>query len=254
MKNNRALLITIVTIVALFIGAVVLLPQIKKPTSDGSGDDDAGTSTTTAVDISKYDITKPISANNDNGGIADHVKGNIETAKVVIYEYADYQCSGCAIVNPWLKEILKEYKDDVAVVFRVFPLVNGHPNAIAAASAVEAAGLQGYWEEYADLVFANQAEWFYSTGDKRTNYFASYFESVSKGKGDVSKFVADMGGDAVKAKVSFDRAISESLHLSATPSFFDSDGKEIDWTTNVEQDKTGIQNFFRNYIKKRLEK
>jgi len=57
MKNNRALLITIVTIVALFIGAVLLLPQIKKSTSYGSDDGDTDTTTTTEVDISKYNIT-----------------------------------------------------------------------------------------------------------------------------------------------------------------------------------------------------
>jgi protein-disulfide isomerase len=253
MKNNRALLIIIVTIVALFIGAVVFLPQLNK--EKGSSDSGSGdTTTTTQVDVSKYDTSKVIAANSDNGGIADHVKGNLETAKVVIFEYADYACSGCATVNPWIKEIAKEYKDDLAIVFRVFPLVKGHPNAIAAASAVEAAGLQGYWEEYGNLVFENQAEWFYLTGDKRTNMFASYFETVSKGKGDVEKFKADMAGDAVKAKVSFDRSISESLNLSATPSFFDENGKEIDWSTNVEPDKNGIQNFFRNYINKKLNK
>lgn len=243
MKNNRTLLISLIVIIAVFIGAIVVIPQISKKSGD----------TTTSVDLSQYDTAKFIEANDDNGQIADHVKGDLQKAKVVIYEYADYQCSGCATVNPWMNEIAKEFGDDLAIVFRVFPLVSGHPNAIAAASAVEAAGLQGYWEEMGDLVFANQAEWFYSTGDARTNYFASYFASVSKGKGDIDQFKADMASDRVKAKVYFDKAISESYNLSATPSFLDETGTEIPWI-DAEQTKTGIQAFFRNYINKKLGK
>lgn len=244
MKNNRTLLIILIIIVALFIGAVVIVPQVTKKTEE-----------TPALDISNYDTTKPIDANDDNGQIADHVKGDLKKAKVVLYEYADYQCSACALFDPWMSELLKEYGDDLAIVFRVYPLTSIHPNAIAAASAVEAAGLQGYWTEYGSLVFANQAEWFYATGDKRTEYFVNYFTSVTKGAGDIDQFKSDMASDRVKAKVNFDKAVAESLNLSATPSFFDQDGKEINFSgSDVEQTKSGIQAFFRKYINSKLGK
>ncbi len=246
MKNNRTILIFLIIIVALFIGAVVIVPQLKKPSKDS----DSGSSS--QIDLSEYNINAYIDGNDDNGNIADHVKNaDVKTAKVVIFEYADYQCSGCATVNPWIKEVLAEYKDEVALIYRSDPLTSIHPNAIAAASAVEAAGLQGYSEEYGDLVFQNQAEWFYATGSKRTEYFATYFKTVAGEEGDINKFKADMAGDAVKAKVNFDRAIAESLKISATPSFFDSKGQEIDWTSE-DQTKLGIQNFFRNYFNKAL--
>ncbi len=247
MKNNRTLLIFLIVIVALFIGAIVFVPQLKK-----SSGDDSGSSSSSQIDLSEYNVNAYIDGNDDNGNIADHVKNaDIKTAKLVIFEYADYQCSGCATVGPWIKEVLAEYKDEVALIYRTDPLTNIHPNAIAAASAVEAAGLQGYWEEYGDLVFENQAEWFYATGSKRTDYFATYFKTVAGENGDVNKFKADMAGDAVKAKVNFDRAIAESLKISATPSFFDSKGQEIDWASG-EQTKLSIQNFFRNYFNKAL--
>ena len=249
MKNNRALLISLIVVVALFIGAIVFIPQLTKKTESGNDEP-----TTSEVDLSKYNLNKAIEASSDNGNIADHVKGDIKTAKVVLFEYADYQCSACALFQSWIKELIKEYDGQFAVVFRVYPITSLHPNAIAAASAVEAAGLQGYWEEMGDLVFSNQAEWFYSTGTKRTEYFVSYFKSVTNGKGDVDKFKSDMGGDAVKAKVNFDRAIASYLKLDATPSFFGSDGQVIDFTTDVEQTKTGIMNYFRNYINKKLGK
>ena len=248
MKNNRALLISLIVIVALFICGIIFIPQLIK--NSGSGND----TPTTELDLSKYDLTKVIDANDDNGGIAEHVKGDIKTAKVVLFEYADYQCSACALFQSWMKELIKEYDGQLAIVFRSYPLTSLHPNAIAAASAVEAAGLQGYWEEMGDLVFANQAEWFYATGNKRTEYFVSYFKSVSGGKGDVNQFKSDMAGDAVKKKVNFDKAIAESYELSATPSFIGPDGKEIDFTTDVEQTKAGIQAYLRKYINARLGK
>ncbi|MBR5389008.1 thioredoxin domain-containing protein [Candidatus Saccharibacteria bacterium] len=246
MKNNRTLLIILITVIALFIGAIVFVPQLTKKSSD----DEDGTST--VIDISEYDVNTYIEGNEDNGGISDHVRGaDIKTAKVILFEYADYQCSGCATVTPWIGEVLEDYKDEVAIVYRSLPLTSIHPNAIAAASAVEAAGLQGYWEEYADLVFANQAEWFYATGSKRTEYFASYFNTVTNGAGDVNKFRSDMAGDAVKAKVNFDRALAESLNITGTPTFFNSKGQELDWASG-EQTKAYIQNYFRNYFNKAL--
>lgn len=249
MKNNRPLLISLIIVVALFVGDIVVIPQISKK----SGADDSGVST--EIDLSKYDTTKFIDANDDNGQIADHVKGDLKTAKVILYEYADYQCSACALFQSWIEELIKEYDGKLAVIYRSYPLTGIHPNAIAAASAVEAAGLQGYWEEYGDLVFANQAEWFYATGDKRTNYFVSYFTSVTGGKGNVDQFKSDMASDRVKAKVYFDKAISESFKLEATPSFIDEDGKEIDFTADdIEQTKSGIQAFLRKYINAKLGK
>ncbi len=250
MKNNRTLLISLIVIIALFIGAIIFVPQLTKK-SGGSGD----SYDTSSVDVTKYDTTKFIDANDDNGQIADHVKGDLKTAKVVLYEYADYQCSACALFQTWIKELLTEYDGQLAIVFRVYPITSLHPNAIAAASAVEAAGLQGYWEEMADLVFANQAEWFYATGNKRTEYFVGYFSSVSKGAGNIEQFKSDMAGDRVKAKISFDRSISDAFKLTATPSFLDENGQEIDFTADdIEQTKSGIQSFLRSYINQKLGK
>ena len=247
MKNNRTLIISLIAIVALFIGAVIFVPQLAK-TSGESGQ-------ISAPDLSKYNLNGLIAATEDNGNIADHVKGDITTAEVVLYEYADYQCTACATFNPWIKELIKEYDGKLAIVFRLYPITSLHPNGIAAASAVDAAGLHGYWEEMGDLLFANQAEWYYSTGSNRTNYFISYFQSASKGEGDVAKFKEDMAGNTVKSKVNFDKAIAEKLGLTYTPAFLDSDGNELDFTKDdTEQTKSGIMNFFRSHIDAKLSK
>ena len=43
---------------------------------------------TSKVDFSKYDPTKIIEATEDNGNIADHVRGKADS-KVIVVEYAD---------------------------------------------------------------------------------------------------------------------------------------------------------------------
>lgn len=249
MKNNRALIITLIVVVSLFICAFIFIPPILKSNGGSTGD-------VPRADLSQIDINTLIPANEYNGGIADHVKGDITKAEVVIYEYADYQCSACSLFATWMSELIDEYDGKFAVVFRVYPITTIHPNAIAAASAVEAAGLQGYWEEYGDLLFANQSEWASASGTKRTNYFVTYFNTISGGNGDPVKFKEDMEGSAVKAKITFDKDISEYLGFNATPTFLDSEGNEIDFSerNGVEQSKTGIMNFFRNYINSKLQK
>lgn len=240
-KSSKSLFIIIPIIIAVFVGAIIFIPRL----GGGSGGDDS------AIDVSKYDFTTVIDGNEDNGGIADHIKGD-ETAPVTIFEYADYQCSGCANVNPWLEELLNEYKGKLRIVYRNFPIISLHSNAIAAASAVEAAGLQGFWKKYGDLLFSNQTEWYYASGTERTNLFMSYFTSVAGDAGDLAKFRADMASGTVKKKVYFDKAIAEALGVDETPTLFDEDGNKIEWV-GENHTKTETLNLLRNFVDKKLE-
>lgn len=179
------------------------------------------------IDFTKYDANTIIGANEDNGNIADHIKGNAD-APVVIFEYADYQCSGCASANPRVNKLVAEYDGKLAVVYRDF-LLSYHQNGTAAASAAEAAGLQGCWKEYADKLFANQSVWANASGDTRTEMFADLFESVTNGQGDREKFISDMSSAEVKKKIAFDTGISAKLDIPGTPAFF-LDGERIDFS------------------------
>ncbi len=184
------------------------------------------------INVDNYDEYSIIEANDDNGGIADHIKGN-KDAKVIIYEYADYQCPGCASVNPWVSKLLEDYGDKIGIVYRSF-LLDYHENARAAAASAEAAGLQGYWEEYANYLFANQSEWQYVSASERANYFTQYFYEVTEGKGDTSKFKSDMASKEVSAKIDFDIALAKKVEIKATPAFY-MDGEMLDWYENSSQ-------------------
>ena len=88
-----------------------------------------------ATDFNNYDFYSIIEADNNNGNIGDHVKGNPD-APVLIYEYADYQCPGCASINPKVNKAIEESDGKLAVVYRSF-LLSYHKNGTAAASAAE---------------------------------------------------------------------------------------------------------------------
>ena len=175
----------------------------------------------------EIDFNSVIPAMEANGQIADHVKGD-ENAPVKIVEYADFQCPGCASINPRVKKIIDSLGGKLAIIYRSY-ILSYHENGTAAAAAAEAAGLQGYWEEYGDLLFANQAEWESATGDERTALFEKYFDEVTRGRGDKEKFAADVASAEVKKKINFDTGIGKKIDIQATPAFY-IDGQYIKWS------------------------
>src|SRR3989344_8159194 len=79
-----------------------------------------------------------------------------EDAKVTIVEFSDFQCPACGAAHPVVKQVIKEYGDRILFVYRHFPLLATHQYALKAAEAAEAAGEQGKFWEYHDLLFAKQ--------------------------------------------------------------------------------------------------
>ena len=180
-----------------------------------------------ATNYDNYNFYSIIEPTKDNGNIGDHVKGD-KDAPVLVFEYADYQCPGCASINPKVNKAVEELDGKLAVVYRNF-LLSYHKNGTAAASAAEAAGLQGYWKPYADLLFANQSEWQGASGSERTALFEKYFTDASKGKGDLEKFRSDISSDQVSQKISFDMGLARRIDVPSTPAFF-VDGQNIAWS------------------------
>ncbi|PIX62536.1 disulfide bond formation protein DsbA [Candidatus Uhrbacteria bacterium CG_4_9_14_0_2_um_filter_41_50] len=85
----------------------------------------------------------------------DHVLGDINKAKVILIEYSDFECPYCERHHPTMQQIYDTYGDDIAWVYRHFPL-SFHPDAEPAALASECAAEQGKFWEYADDLFTNQ--------------------------------------------------------------------------------------------------
>lgn len=154
-------------------------------------------------------------ANEYNGEIGDHTYGN-KDSKVVLIEYGDYQCPGCASAAPVIKQVMDKYQDKVLFVFRS-RLMPYHANARAAASFAEAAGLQGkYWEMH-DKLYETQRTWESLPIQERTDYFATLIQQIG---GDQDKARADIESEAIKKKVAYDSALADLREVSGTPSLY----------------------------------
>ena len=168
------------------------------------------------IDVSKVDEKSVLAATDKSGNIADHVYGK-KDSEVILIEYADFQCPGCAGSHPQIKAITEEYKDKIAFVFRNFPLTNAHPNARAAAAAVEAAGLQGKYWEMNNIIFENQENWKAANTDERDSLFTQYAIEAGVNK---SKFENALTDANIGKKISFDQALGKKVKVTGTPSFF----------------------------------
>lgn len=151
----------------------------------------------------------------------DHISGNSD-AKVTFIEYADFECPACQYyslsVLPQLKE---EMGDRVRFVFRHFPLVSIHPNAIPAGRASEAAAKQGKFQEMYSLLFANQADWSRAEDPRAT--FVTYAEQIGL---NVEQFATDYNNPEAEERVRRDLRGGESIGVDSTPSFY-INGKKV---------------------------
>jgi protein-disulfide isomerase len=170
------------------------------------------------IDVSKYDTKTVIKADENNGNIGDHVRGNVES-KVVVVEYADLQCPGCAGMMPQMHKLYETYGDRVAFVFRHFPLTS-HVNSRPASAAVEAAGLQGKYWEMLETLYSNRGEWISESGEKLTEALVKIFKDIAP-EGDESKFRNDMKDMNIIRKIEFDHKLGdEKDNVDATPSIY----------------------------------
>ncbi|HEX8993757.1 MAG TPA: thioredoxin domain-containing protein, partial [Candidatus Paceibacterota bacterium] len=90
----------------------------------------------------------------------DHIVGSPD-AKVVIVEYADFECPYCSMIYTTLKKVVADSNGQVAWVYREFPLDSIHPEARPSAEAAECLaaelGNDAFWK-FADAAFEDQKD------------------------------------------------------------------------------------------------
>ena len=167
-----------------------------------------------SVNVDNIDAAKIISS--AEGSLGDQVYGK-KDAKLVLFEYGDFQCPGCGGAYAEVKALKEEYKEQIAFVYRHFPLTSIHPNALAAATVAEAAGLQGKFWEMHDKLFENQNAWSNIDPNMRTDLFVGYAGNLGL---DIEKFRADLSNRSITEKINRDRALGNKLGVSSTPTFY----------------------------------
>jgi protein-disulfide isomerase len=148
------------------------------------------------------------------GANPPQAKGRAD-APVTIEEFGDYQCPPCGALYPELEKIKADYGDGVRIVFRHYPLMRIHANALSAAHAAEAAGLQGKFWEMHDQLYRGQKSW-QNSGDTRTA-FAAYARTLGL---DAERFMRDMNGGEVDTRIVADHERARSLGVDSTPVLF----------------------------------
>lgn len=141
-------------------------------------------------------------------------------APVKIEEFGDFECPPCGLFHPILKQMHEEFGDKLHITFREFPLAN-HDHAIPAASAAEAAGMQGkFWEMHA-LIFEGQSHW-------KTQFdVRPVFEAYAKRIGlDVERYKRDVTSDRVEQRIFLDGKRARSMGVNSTPTVF-LNGREV---------------------------
>jgi protein-disulfide isomerase len=96
-----------------------------------------------------------------------------------------------------------------------------HDKAYDAATAAEAAGIQGKFWDMHNLLYTNQAAW--SSDPNYKQVFRGYAEKIGL---DVDKWENDMAGMGPKSRISADLERGKALNINTTPTVF-IDGKSV---------------------------
>jgi len=138
-------------------------------------------------------------------------------SKVVVTEYADFLCPYCKIFHDTVEKKLKEnYGDKIKFVYRHFPIHNG---ADRAGEAAEAAGTQGKFWEFHDLLFDKQTN---EGSDWDRNKFTKYAKDLGL---DSNKFNKELSDRIYKKIVADSQQDGKDKGVTGTPTVFLNDKK-----------------------------
>ena len=146
----------------------------------------------------------------------DHILGPADSS-ITLVEYGDFECPSCAQAHPAVKIMLNHFGRQVRFVFRHFPLREVHPHAEMAAEAAEAAGAQGKFWPFHDLLFTHQ----HRLGEA---HLRDYAQQVGL---DMARFENEMRDHVYVQRVQEQMQGAAALRVRATPTFY-LDGAFVD--------------------------
>ncbi|GAB3163730.1 Na+/H+ antiporter NhaA [Microbispora hainanensis] len=139
----------------------------------------------------------------------DHVLGDPH-APFTIVEYGDFQCGFCLKATGSILEVRDVLGDRLRYVWRHAPLVQIHPNALAAAEAAEAAAAQGRFFDFARTIL-----------DDQDNQLPSDIIRIANDLGlDLEQFEKDLISAEVTGRVRDDMLDAEAMNITAVPTLF----------------------------------
>lgn len=161
------------------------------------------------------------------GGQPPHVRGD-PGAPVTLEEFGDFECVPCFILWPALRNLEKDYGEQLAVIFRQNPMPQ-HAHAVDGARAAEAAGLQGKFWEMHDVLYLQRGKW-----TKASDPRSEFSEFAGQMQIDVERFNRDFSGEEVAKRLRDDHERAVALGLDRTPVIF-INGKRAQLQGDVEK-------------------
>jgi formate-nitrite transporter family protein len=139
----------------------------------------------------------------------DHTLGPPD-ATVIVVNYGDYQCPDCRESHKQVQRLIDKLQSKVRFVYRHFPLINVHPEALRAAEAAEAAGAQGkFWEMHRLL---------YTSPNKlKDRDLRAHAKAIGL---DVAKFDREMADSTYASQILKDYYNAITYGVTGTPTTF----------------------------------
>ncbi len=141
MKNNKLFLP-----ISIIVAAVLISGTLLYTVGGGHGAGQANVSASVKENVA--DNIRPVDKN-------DYVRGSTDP-QVVVVEYSDLECPYCKHFQTTMQQLIQEYGDKVAWVYRQFPIQQLHSQAPYEALASECVGKLGgndaFWK-FIDKVY-----------------------------------------------------------------------------------------------------
>jgi len=134
-------------------------------------------------------------------------------APVTIVEFFDPACETCRAFYPIVKDILKQYPNDVRLVIRYAPFHAGSDQVV---KLLEAAKRQNKYLPVLEMILASQPQW----ADHGKPNIELAFRAAQEAGLDIAKAQADAQGSDIDAVLKQDIEDLSALEVTKTPTFF----------------------------------
>ncbi len=221
-NNNQKQIISTIVVVAFIIAGAILLKGSTPPAGNN--------------ELIIDNTTLPSSADRTLGK-DDHIVGNVD-AKIIVLEYSDTECPFCKVFHSTMQKVIDNSDNNVAWVYRHFPIDSLHKKAFKEAIATECAGDQGgeeaFWE-YINRVFEITP----SNDGLEVEELSNIAQYVGL---DTTIFETCLESGKFKAKIEADMAAGAKDGANGTPfSLIIKDGKVVDTINGAEPYETVVK-------------
>ncbi|MDX4059153.1 thioredoxin domain-containing protein [Aliarcobacter skirrowii] len=199
MQNKKLVLSTLVAVIAFFVGFSFFYKNDSKSTQN----------------IAVENINELL--------VRDYsYKMGDNSKNISVVEFLDPECESCAIYSTVVKRLYKEYYGDIQIVVKY---LDNHKNSRFTIQILEAARVQGKYEEVLDMMFEKHSLWasHYASVDK-PELLWQFLKDISDL--DIDKLKEDMKNPKIDEIIKQDREDANALGVRGTPTIF-VNGKQL---------------------------